>query len=169
MLNQHVRDNLNAALPIGSLVYRVAVATAIETVLENRFLECNGVAVSRTTYVDLFNYLNGLTPALAFGTGNGTTTFNIPDMRGRLLVSAAGVGGKTQVDVIGDNDGLTQPVRNINHSHTLTTGQAGGQGRIGENNTLPQPQNTQLTGGDQSNINTPAYLVAGVWFIKYVA
>src|SRR5262245_8341337 len=79
--NTHIRDMFNAVLPVGSLIYRVAAVTTIETVVENRFLECNGVAVSRTTYATLFNYLNALSPALPFGTGNGTSTFTLPDFR----------------------------------------------------------------------------------------
>jgi microcystin-dependent protein len=168
LLNQHIRDNLLAILPVGTLIYRVAPATAVETVVENRFLECNGVAVSRTTYATLFNYLNGLTPALPFGTGNGSTTFNIPDFRGRLPVSAAGAGGKAQVDIVGDNDGLTQAQRNINHRHGISNvGDAGAQGNLGQNNTLDQ--GNYITDGDTDNVNQPAYLVGGVWFIKYTS
>lgn len=42
-------------------------------------LECNGAAVSRTTYARLFDIIG-----TAWGAGNGTTTFNLPDMRGRV-------------------------------------------------------------------------------------
>ena len=45
------------------------------------WLECNGSAVSRTTYVDLFNVIG-----TTFGSGDGNTTFNLPDMRGRTPV-----------------------------------------------------------------------------------
>lgn len=38
------------------------------------YLRCNGAAVSRTTYATLFS-----TIGIAYGAGNGTTTFNIPD------------------------------------------------------------------------------------------
>ena len=85
-LNQYLRDNMNALMPVGSLIYRVANVTGVETAVEGRWLECNGVAVSRTTYSTLFNYLNSLAPALPFGAGNGSTTFNLPDFRGRMPV-----------------------------------------------------------------------------------
>lgn len=165
MLNQHLRDNLVAILPVASLIYRVAPATAVETVLENRFLECNGVAVSRTTYAALFSYLNGLSTPLPFGIGDGSTTFNLPDFRGRLPVSAAGVGGKAIIDSVGDSDGLAQTARNISHIHRFNgnngvSGPAGGLGGDGSNT---------ATTGDNANVNAPAYLVAGVWFIKYTS
>jgi len=40
------------------------------------YLECNGQAVSRSTYADLYAQIG-----TAYGVGNGTTTFNVPDMR----------------------------------------------------------------------------------------
>jgi hypothetical protein len=44
------------------------------------WLLCDGSAVSRTTYAALFS-----TIGTAYGSGNGTTTFNLPDFRGRFL------------------------------------------------------------------------------------
>jgi microcystin-dependent protein len=48
------------------------------------FLLCDGSAVSRTTFANLF-----LVIGTTFGVGNGTTTFNLPNYLGR---SAVGVG-----------------------------------------------------------------------------
>lgn len=45
----------------------------------NGYLIADGSAVSRSTFVDLFNALG-----TTFGSGNGSTTFNIPDLRGRI-------------------------------------------------------------------------------------
>lgn len=44
------------------------------------WLECNGAAVSRTTYLALFSAI-----ATTYGIGNGSSTFNLPDMRGEFL------------------------------------------------------------------------------------
>jgi len=44
------------------------------------FLECNGSALSRTTYADLFAVIG-----TTYGTGDGSTTFNIPDLRGEFI------------------------------------------------------------------------------------
>ena len=43
-------------------------------------LECNGNAISRTTYATLFTIIG-----TAYGTGDGSTTFNLPDYRGEFL------------------------------------------------------------------------------------
>lgn len=44
------------------------------------FLECNGAELSRTTYADLFSAIG-----TTYGAGNGSTTFNIPDLRGEFI------------------------------------------------------------------------------------
>lgn len=44
------------------------------------YLKCNGAAVSRTAYADLFTSIG-----TAFGAGDGTTTFNVPDLRGEFI------------------------------------------------------------------------------------
>lgn len=44
------------------------------------WLECNGAAVSRTTYAALFTVIG-----TTWGTGDGSTTFNVPDLRGEFV------------------------------------------------------------------------------------
>jgi microcystin-dependent protein len=62
-----------AAVPVGS-VTMYAANTA-----PTGWLECSGAAVSRTTYAGLFAAIGTV-----FGTGDGSTTFNLPDMRGEF-------------------------------------------------------------------------------------
>lgn len=64
--------------PVGSI--KMHGGSAVPT----GWLECNGAAVSRTTYSALFA-VYGTT----WGVGDGTTTFNLPDLRGR---SPIGIG-----------------------------------------------------------------------------
>lgn len=47
------------------------------------WLLCNGAGISRTTYSDLFAKIG-----TTFGSGNGSTTFNIPDLRDRYIIGA---------------------------------------------------------------------------------
>ena len=49
--------------------------------IPNGFLLCDGRAVSRTTYAGLFAVIGTI-----YGSGDGSTTFNLPDMRGRVAV-----------------------------------------------------------------------------------
>lgn len=63
--------NLNDSVPVGALIpYSSTSAPA-------NWLYCNGDAVSRTTYAQLFAAIG-----TKFGAGDGSTTFNLPDMRG---------------------------------------------------------------------------------------
>ena len=50
------------------------------TTVPSGYLECDGSAVSRTTYADLFSALG-----TTWGSGDGSTTFNIPDARGEFI------------------------------------------------------------------------------------
>ena len=45
------------------------------------FLICDGSAVSRETYGDLFNIIG-----TTYGEGDGSTTFNIPNLKGKVIV-----------------------------------------------------------------------------------
>jgi microcystin-dependent protein len=51
------------------------------------WLVCDGTAYSRTTYANLFAAIGG-----TFGNGDGSTTFNVPDMRGRVSVGVGSLG-----------------------------------------------------------------------------
>ena len=48
------------------------------------WLECDGSAVSRTTYSALFTAIG-----TTYGVGDGSTTFNVPDFRGRVVIGAS--------------------------------------------------------------------------------
>jgi len=63
-----------ALIPPGSIMHYAASTPP------NGFLECNGSAVSRTTYAALFAAIG-----TTWGSGDGSTTFNIPDARGYFL------------------------------------------------------------------------------------
>ena len=64
-------------LPAGSII--PFAGSSIPT----GYLLCNGAAVSRTTYADLFKAISTL-----YGAGDGSTTFNLPDLRDRFLEGA---------------------------------------------------------------------------------
>ena len=57
------------------------------------FLECDGTAVSRTTYARLFAAIS-----TTWGAGDGSTTFNLPDARGSVLRGAGSHGTETMAN-----------------------------------------------------------------------
>lgn len=111
-LNQYIRDNLQALSPIGSYIFVHSTPSASLNTVNGAWLECNGVAVSRSTYSALFGVIS-----TTYGAGDGSTTFNIPDFRGRMPISAAS-GGHADVNALGGNDGTTLTARRPRHSHT---------------------------------------------------
>jgi len=52
------------------------------------WLLCYGQAISRTTYATLFGVVS-----TAYGIGDGSTTFNVPDLRGRVIAGKDDMGG----------------------------------------------------------------------------
>jgi microcystin-dependent protein len=75
------------------------------------WLFCDGTAISRTTYATLFGIIG-----TTYGAGDGSTTFNLPDMRGRMPV---GKGTHADIDTLGENDGAALADRRPKHKHTL--------------------------------------------------
>jgi microcystin-dependent protein len=72
------------------------------------FLECDGSAVSRTTYADLFGIVG-----TTYGVGDGSTTFNVPDLADNVPVgksnnkALASTGGANTVTATGNVGGST--------------------------------------------------------------
>ncbi|WVQ00133.1 tail collar domain containing protein [Synechococcus phage MA10] len=75
------------------------------------YLECSGQQVDRVTYADLFAAVG-----TTFGVGDGTTTFNLPDLRGEFV---RGWDNGRGIDS-GRAFGSTQNSANLAHSHTIT-------------------------------------------------
>jgi microcystin-dependent protein len=78
----------------------------------NGYLLCFGQAISRTTYSALFTALG-----TGFGAGDGTTTFNIPDLRGRHPVGLDNMGGTAANRITASS---------LNGANSTTLGGAGG-------------------------------------------
>lgn len=73
-------EDMTPRMVIGSIVYAPTSAALPHTLI------CDGSAVSRSTYADLFAVIG-----TAAGSGNGSTTFNLPDLRN---VWAVGTGSR---------------------------------------------------------------------------
>jgi len=88
------------------------------------FLECNGAAVSRSTYADLFAIVG-----TTYGSGDGSTTFNVPDLQDNVAVGKSGTknlastGGANTVTATGNVGGSTanaslSTAQLASHSHS---------------------------------------------------
>lgn len=80
------------------------------------WLDCDGIAVSRTTYAALFTAIG-----TTYGIGDGSTTFNLPDLRGRSPLGAGqGVGLTNRMlgEVGGEEAHALTEAENGPHDHT---------------------------------------------------
>jgi len=112
-----------------------AVMTFATASIPSGWLACNGAAVSRTTYAALYTALGGA--ASPFGQGNGTSTFNVPDLEDEFVRGASGTRavGSVQTDDIkshthtatssSDSHTHTGTTSSDSHSHTGTTASSG--------------------------------------------
>lgn len=117
----------NAVIPSGSIT-QYAGSTA-----PTGWLICDGTAVSRTTYADLYAIVS-----TTYGTGDGSTTFNLPDLRGRMpmgvgqgnTAEGGGLGTSRALAATGGAEGHTLTESELPaHTHTSLHGRAGSSSR----------------------------------------
>lgn len=157
----------NGAVPAGA-VQDFAMATA-----PTGWLECNGAAVSRTTYADLFAAIG-----TTWGSGDGSTTFNLPPDRYRVgrNAAAAVVGtlqtsqnkshthtgsGTTATESVGHSHTFsgTTATENADHTHTEVRPSGAANLQAGADFTnMPTGSSAVQTGGIS---NTHAHLFSG--------
>jgi microcystin-dependent protein len=137
------------------------------------WLFCDGAAISRTTYAALFAVI-----ASTYGAGDGTTTFNLPDLRGRVAAgrddmggisanrltagSAAGLNGTVLGGAGGDQQHQLTVAQMPSHTHGLHAVN-GAQGGTGANEPINTPgtdiKTTTSTGGDAAHNNVQPTLI----------
>ena len=88
------------------------------TTAPNGYLLCDGSAVSRTTYADLYSVIG-----TTYGTGDGSTTFNLPNIKGRTVVMQDTT--QTEFDTLGETGG-SKYLQEHKHESGYRYGAAGG-------------------------------------------
>ena len=132
--------NLGGGTPTGA-IYAMGTST-----VPTGFLECNGAAVSRSTYATLFS-----TISTTFGAGDGSSTFNLPDLRGEFI---RGWDNSRGVDS-GRSLGSTQADELKAHTHTYVDQQNNANGNYrwwkgGDNDCVSADKETESTGGSET-------------------
>ena len=104
---------------VGNLVG--VVASFAGSTAPSKWLLCYGQNVSRTTYAALF-----AVTSTTYGVGDGSTTFGIPDLRGRVVAGEDDMGGVSANRLTNQTGGLDGDVLGTTggaETHTLTTAQ----------------------------------------------
>lgn len=104
------------------------------------YLLCDGSAISRTQYTKLYQIIGD-----AYGAGDGSTTFNLPDLRDAFPM------GASTTSPIGTTGGEAAHVLTVDelapHCHTISI-------RTGSDYQNPSTNNSMMTGGSYSTDNT---------------
>jgi microcystin-dependent protein len=166
-LNTASGSPTSAANPIVDLVtLRGAIVMWGTASAPTGWLLCDGSAVSRTTYAALFAILSTI-----YGVGDGSTTFNLPDLRGRVPVGK-NAGTFSSLGATGGEETHTLTASEIPaHTHNITTyqsGAAGGNGNVNAGNSANSGTaiTDNGTGGGGAHNNLPPYLTIN-FVIKY--
>jgi microcystin-dependent protein len=144
--------------------YSVPTGTVIwftnSGVVPNGYLVCDGSAVDRTTYANLFSVLG-----ITFGPGDGSTTFNLPDLRGQFIRGYNDAGGTPGSLDPGRPFGSSQTDAYEQHSHGITDPTHNhGVTDPGHNHGVTDPGHNHSSGGFadvQSTALIGASLMAG--------
>ena len=148
-----------------------AIITFAGSSAPSGYLLCDGSAVSRTTYADLFTVIG-----TTYGTGDGSTTFNVPNLKGRVPVGRDA--SDTSFDVLGETGGekshklIVSEMPSHTHRISCQRGTPGNsswdyaQPGTGWNTSAWNPNPTEPIGGNGYHNNLQPYIVLN-YVIKY--
>jgi microcystin-dependent protein len=109
-VSAHIANSsIHEARHVGSMEF-IAYSTP-----DSGWLLCNGQAVSRTTYATLFAKIG-----IAYGVGDGSTTFNVPNLIGRIPIGVDT--GVSALNALGKTAGSWDHTHTTpNHQHTIAS------------------------------------------------
>lgn len=148
LMQDNIETAINAqvsgdTLPVGAIIPYTKTTAPVN------WLICNGSAVSRTTYSQLFNIIG-----TQYGEGDGSTTFNLPDLRGKHPMGYDST--QTEFNALGKTGGEKTHTLTINempsHSHQADYSQSGGVniGVTAMGSKMGTSTVLKSTGGDQA-------------------
>lgn len=159
--NKQLKDLLVSGgdtLPIGSIIPYGSSTTP------SNWLKCDGSAVSRTTYSELFSVIGTL-----YGSGDGSTTFNLPNLKGKVTIgqdttdsdfnTIGKTGGeKTHTLTISEMPKHTHGVPQ-SHPYNYDATEHYTLVRQSSNKLTEYNVDTSATGGGEAHNNMPPYIV----------
>ena len=135
----NVIASLSSAVPTGT------VSMYAGTTAPTGYLICDGSPVSRTTYSALFSAISTI-----YGNGDGSTTFNLPDLRGRAPIGVGqgtGLTNRTLGSRVGDETVTLTEAQMPSHGHQFLFGR---DGTLGSSSTYVTQVSPTFTGAGTS-------------------
>ena len=155
------RISTGGVMPTGDTFPIGAITSYAGSIAPTNWLICDGSAISRTTYADLFDAIG-----TTYGVGDGSTTFNLPNLKGRVITGLDS--SQTEFDTLGETGGEKAHTLTIaempSHKHNMRVKQnASGfsDGYPAGGNTYEYSDNEypiQNTGGGQPHNNLQPYI-----------
>ena len=133
-------------MPTGSIMPYAGASPA-----PTGYLLCNDTPISRTTYSALFALIG-----TTYGSGDGSTTFNIPDLRGRVIAGQDDMGGSSAnrlTGLAGGVDGDTLGGTGGSETHTLLAAEM--------QHTNSTPTTTHNVDGGSGAVTAPSAATTG--------
>lgn len=111
LTDDYLRTHASFIRQLYDSAFKLPAGTLLDfagTAAPTGYLLCDGSAISRTTYADLFAAVG-----TTWGAGDGQTTFNVPDIRRRVTVGSGGTGTTALPNTVGATGGA--------ETHTLSS------------------------------------------------
>lgn len=158
-------DELVSSVPPGGIMAHAGASAP------SGWLLCYGQAVDRDDYADLFAEIG-----VTFGSGDGSTTFNLPDLRGRVIAGQDDMGGSSAnrltsplngdtFGAAGGAESVTLAANNIPANVLTTDGGPAPSGDPGVDQDYVK--STSHTGSGSSPVSVVQPTMVLNWIIKY--
>jgi len=155
------------AVPVGTIIIHprpVSTPLIISAGgFEDIYLRANGDAISRTEYSELFNMISTV-----YGSGDGSTTFNLPDLTERFVYGAetpnienGQTGGFEEITLV------ESQIPSHSHRYDRDSGSINVEpsGVTAVRRTTSSTGSTQPSGGGLPHNNMPPYIRLGYWIL----
>ena len=141
---------------VSSSVHVGVIVDFAGNIVPDGWLFCNGQAVSRFAFSALFAVIG-----TAYGAGDGVTTFNVPDLRGRVTAGVDNMGGAGSANRLSTINSTTIGGTGGTQSHALTAAELANHTHSGTTESSGGHNHSGMTGVSGSHAHSGMAVAAG--------